>query len=193
MVPESKSGFFLKFIRNYRILKNTPRSGWLSCGIRLNEVENVADHTLDVAVLSMLLIDLFRENKFNVDGEKVLRIALVHDLEEAKLTDIPYPCKKYLKGLSGAKEEIAKEIFSESGKKEYLGLWKAKKEESAEGDIVGIADLLSMIYEHAEIRRRFKSPELDEHLKNCLSDLKPFIMKYKFIEEIIPEFNIQST
>jgi len=179
---------FMKFLGKYKILKNTPRSGWISCGIKLNEVENVADHTLDVAVIGMLLIDLFRENKFKVDGEKVLRAALIHDIEEAKLTDIPYPCKKYLNNLNKAKEEIAKEIFSECSKKNYIFLWNVKKQESVEGNIVEIADLLSMIYEHIELRRRFNSSELDEHLKNCLSDLKPYITKYKFLEKIMPVF-----
>ena len=48
-----------------------------------------------------------------------------------------------------------------------------------------------MIYEHAELKRlrmRIKTEELDEHLKNCLDDLKPFIKKYKFIKEVIPKF-----
>ncbi len=188
---------FLSFLRNYKILRDIPRSGWISCGIKLSEVESVAEHTLDTAVISMLLIDLFRKNGFEIDGEKILRAALIHDLEESILTDIPYPCKKYIPDLDKAKEKIVKEIFSNvnvnikdiEGKYKYLELWKEKKKGSIEGDIVEISDLLSMIYEHAELRRRhIKTEELDIHLKNCLDDLKPFIEKYKFIEEVIPKF-----
>jgi len=192
----------LKFIEKYKFLRNIPRSGWLSCGVRIYEVEKVSDHILDTTLISMLLVDLFRERNFKVDGEKVLKIALIHDIEEAVLTDIPYPCKKYLKNLNETKEEIAKEIFNEcfrdkgdknSGEnktaKIYLNLWKEKNNNSIEGEIVKIADLLSMIYEHYEIRKKFKTLELDEHLKNCMDDLKPFIEKYKFIEEIIPKMS----
>ncbi|MFN3527947.1 MAG: HD domain-containing protein [Candidatus Altarchaeaceae archaeon] len=180
----------LKFIEKYKILKNIPRSGWLSCGVKLNEVENVFDHTLDVTLISMLLIDIFRKENFKVDGEKTLRIALIHDIEESILTDIPYPCKKYLKNLKEAKEEVVKEIFKEcfENSEFYINLWKEKNNNSIEGEIVHIADLLSMIYEHYEIRKRFKTKELDEHLKNCMDDLKPFIEKYKFIEKILPKF-----
>ncbi len=186
---------FLSFLRNYKILRDIPRSGWISCGIKLNEVENVAEHTLDTAVISMLLTDLFRKNGFEIDGEKILRAALIHDIEESVLTDIPYPCKKYLPDLSKAKEEIAKEIFSRANIKEiegiykYIELWKEKKKGSVEGDIIEISDLLSMIYEHVEIRRtRMATEELAQHLRNCLDDLKPFIKKYKFIKEVIPKF-----
>ncbi|NCN64915.1 MAG: HD domain-containing protein [Candidatus Altiarchaeum hamiconexum] len=188
---------FLYFLRNYKILRDIPRSGWISCGIKLNEVESVAEHTLDTAVISMLLIDLFRKNGFEIDGEKILRTALIHDIEESILTDIPYPCKKYIPDLSKAKEEIAKDIFSNAnindieGGYKYIELWKEKKKGGVEGDIVEISDLLSMIYEHAELKRlrmRIKTEELDEHLKNCLDDLKPFIKKYKFIKEVIPKF-----
>ncbi len=186
---------FLSFLRNYKILRDIPRSGWIFCGIKLNEVENVAEHTLDTAIISMLLTDLFRKNGFEIDGEKILRSALIHDVEESVLTDIPYPCKKYLPDLSKAKEEIAKEIFSRANLKDiemkykYLELWKEKKKGTVEGDIIEISDLLSMIYEHAELRRRhIKTEELAQHLRNCLDDLKPLIKKYKFLKEVIPKF-----
>lgn len=182
---------FLKFIENYKILRNIPRSGWISCGVKIYEVENVSVHILETTLISMLLVDLFREKNFIVDGEKVLKITLIHDIEEAILTDIPYPCKKYLKNLKEAKEEAAKEIFdkcasNEKEKNFYLNLWKEKDNKSIEGEIVKISDLLSMIYEHYEIRKKFKTKELDEHLKNCLDDLKPFVEKYPFIKKIIP-------
>ncbi|CEG11931.1 putative Metal-dependent phosphohydrolase [groundwater metagenome] len=186
---------FLSFLRNYKILRDIPRSGWIFCGIKLNEVENVAEHTLDTAIISMLLTDLFRKNGFEIDGEKILRSALIHDVEESVLTDIPYPCKKYLPDLSKAKEEIAKEIFSRANLKDiemkykYLELWKEKKKGTVEGDIIEISDLLSMIYEHAELRRRhIKTEELAQHLRNCLDDLKPLIKKYEFLKEVIPKF-----
>ncbi|CEG11332.1 putative Metal-dependent phosphohydrolase [groundwater metagenome] len=186
---------FLSFLRNYKILRDIPRSGWIFCGIKLNEVENVAEHTLDTAIISMLLTDLFRKNGFEIDGEKILRSALIHDVEESVLTDIPYPCKKYLPDLSKAKEEIAKEIFSRANIKDidmkykYLELWKEKKKGTVEGDIIEISDLLSMIYEHAELRRRhIKTEELAQHLRNCLDDLKPLIKKYEFLKEVIPKF-----
>lgn len=193
---------FLSFLRNYKILRDIPRSGWISCGIKLYEVESVAEHTLDTTIISMLLIDLFRKNKFVIDGEKVLRISLIHDIEESVLTDIPYPCKKYIPDLSKVKENIAMDIFSGAKIKDiegidggidrnynYFELWNEKKKETVEGDIVKISDLLSMIYEHVELRRtKNATDELDEHLKNCIDDLEPFVKKYGFIKDIIPKF-----
>lgn len=60
-------------------IKDLPRSGWL-CK-KVENPETVADHSLGLA----LLVLLFTPD--NLDRDKCLRLAVVHDLAEAKIGD----------------------------------------------------------------------------------------------------------
>lgn len=68
-----------------------PRTGWLLRGIR--PCESIADHSYAVALTVMLLVDALRDEGVDVDGERALRMALVHDTPEAKTGDILMPQK----------------------------------------------------------------------------------------------------
>lgn len=72
-------------------MSDLPRTGWLLRGIR--PCESIADHSYGVAVTVMLLVDALRAAGVEVDGERALRLALVHDVPEAKTGDIPMPQK----------------------------------------------------------------------------------------------------
>ena len=129
----------INFIIEYQILKKIPRAGWLVCWVPLNEVKTVALHTLDTAVISMLLVDLFKgKGYYSVDCEKVLRIALIHDQPETRIGDIALPNKKYFEGKENLKkyeENALSGILSEfEMPQKYLELWK-NKGTGIEGDI----------------------------------------------------------
>ena len=74
-------------------LKLLPRTGWLLNGVQ--PCESVAEHTCAVALLALALAE-----SINADWEaqglrqplevgKVARLALIHDLAESVLTDLP--------------------------------------------------------------------------------------------------------
>ena len=65
-------------------LKHLFRRGWLKRGISAAECETVAEHTFGNAMLCLLLAG----ERPELDGHKVLRLALVHDLGEAYVGDI---------------------------------------------------------------------------------------------------------
>lgn len=125
-----------------RILKNIPRSGWLQKEIPSYDAETVAEHSFEVAVISLALT-LNLDKK--VDTEKVLTMALVHDLSESVLGDSPKALTERLS--EGLKHEIESETVenitgSETIRKifeEYV------KGESLEAKIVKIADKLSTL------------------------------------------------
>src|SRR5688500_12817172 len=58
-------------------LADLPRSGWLLRGVR--PCESIADHSFGVAMVTMLLVDAVRAEGLAIDGERALRMALVHD------------------------------------------------------------------------------------------------------------------
>jgi putative hydrolase of HD superfamily len=83
----------IRYLEQVNHLKVLPRTGWLLAGVR--PCESVADHTCAVALLAMTLaatIDAgWAEEGLErpLDTGRVLALALVHDLAEAMLTDLP--------------------------------------------------------------------------------------------------------
>lgn len=78
----NRSTEFLRFWSSVLRLKRLRRQGWIDRGV--TEPESTADHTFGVALLAWLLA---REQP-EFDAEKVLLLALVHDLPEALAGDV---------------------------------------------------------------------------------------------------------
>jgi len=124
-------------------LKTIPRMGWRVRGVTSGE--SVAEHSFAVALICMLMADRIEEP---VDREKLLMIALLHDLPEHMLGDIHAPAAKILG--EEAKEEaelrILERLFDgiEEGPR-YVKLWKEFAERSSvEGRLVRAVDKLEM-------------------------------------------------
>lgn len=124
-------------------LKTIPRMGWRVRGVR--DGESVAEHSFAVAVISMLLASRMG---IDVDVEKLLKIALIHDLPEHMLGDIHAPATRLLgQNVKEAAElRILEELFGSLDEAdEYIGLWKEFAERSSvEGRIVRAIDKLEM-------------------------------------------------
>ena len=74
-------------------LKRTPRTGWLDRGVSVSTVESVADHAFRVALLAWAVARLPGGDTAAepIDPDRVLLIALAHDLPEAIAGDpTPY-------------------------------------------------------------------------------------------------------
>lgn len=72
-------------------LKSVPRTGWRDRGLDALQVESVADHSFGVALLAWTSALQRQAEGVAVDPERVLKLALVHDLAEAKTGDTtPY-------------------------------------------------------------------------------------------------------
>ena len=71
-----------KFFEKVLELKNVPRQGWKE-KLEIDNPESVADHSYSTTVLSMILSDMK-----GLDTEKIIRMALLHDLAESIIGDI---------------------------------------------------------------------------------------------------------
>jgi len=121
-------------------LSDLPRTGWLLRGVR--PCESIAEHSHGVALTVMLLVDALREEGVAVDGEKALRMALVHDAPEAKTGDIPMPQKT--EGMSAAlhalEDGIAQQLLPDPEP------WREMSAgESLEARVVKAADKIQMM------------------------------------------------
>jgi putative hydrolase of HD superfamily len=85
-------------------LDRIARAGYVLRGV--SEPESVAAHSHFVALLTLLVLDAHPEE---FDRERALAMALIHDLPEAVLMDIPMPAgNAYLKA---AKDDAEQAIF----------------------------------------------------------------------------------
>jgi putative hydrolase of HD superfamily len=72
-------------------LKDLPRTGWLLRGV--GRPESVAAHGYGTTLATLLLLDLVDAP---LDRERALALAVLHDLPEAALGDVPTPAARHL-------------------------------------------------------------------------------------------------
>ena len=70
-------------------LKSVPRTGWRDRGIDTLQVESVADHSFAVALLAWACALQRQAEGAAIDPERVLKLAIIHDLAEAETGDSP--------------------------------------------------------------------------------------------------------
>jgi putative hydrolase of HD superfamily len=102
------------------MLKLLPRTGWLQRGIP--NPESVAEHTFGVATLALLIGDAID----GLDRGKLLAIALLHDMAEALLSDLPASAKRFIgaEHKHAAERRALEEMLARlDNHAEYLALW----------------------------------------------------------------------
>jgi putative hydrolases of HD superfamily len=100
-------------------LKKVKRAGWVNAGVK--NAESVADHSFRVAFMAMILAD-----DLDCDKTKLMEMALVHDLAESVIGDIPTPTwakKEIIEKKLLAERDAINSIFAKIGKKMFVDLW----------------------------------------------------------------------
>jgi 5'-deoxynucleotidase YfbR-like HD superfamily hydrolase len=126
-------------------LKRTRRAGWVRCGVP--NAESVADHTFRTAFIAMILGDTM-----GLDTDKLIQMALIHDLAELATGDItphdrPSPWEKQ------AMENAAFNLILKDlpGRDKYLCLWEEYLDQgSIEAKILAGIDKLEMAIQACE-------------------------------------------
>lgn len=176
-------------------LKQMPRTGWLLCNVSLTDVEDVAQHTFDVAAITLLLADELERTGTKLNRERALSMAVVHDWAEASIGDFPYTALKYL-GPAGTKKRFEKRAFEDllgrlPNKEKYLKLWQEYSEKrSPEAKLVHAADYLSMLVQAVKYRERGnRSKELDELWRTVHKDIKIYEKELLPVMALIKELD----
>ena len=150
----------LDFIEEIGVLKNLPRTGWRFQGIK--DGESVADHCYRVSLLSMILADLLKTHGVSLDAEKVMRMALLHEVAEARIGDVPFPALEYISEdvKENGENTAVKSMFDAFGVvgEKYIDIWEEfESNTSVEGQLVRAADKLELMiqaYEYEKIGYR---------------------------------------
>ncbi len=118
------------------------------------EFDNLSEHMFRVAWLSMLICKM--ENAG--DHEKILKIALIHDIAESRTGDVHYISRQYTK----RNEELAiDDMLEKTVFEDFKNVWNEyEKRESIEARIVKDADNLSVDMELVE--QAYKGNKLKE-------------------------------
>lgn len=145
-------------------LKLLPRTGWLQRGVALPE--SIAEHTFGVATLALLVGDSIA----GLDRGRLLAIALLHDLAEVALGDVPATARRLLGAhVKHAAERAAlEELFAQiPNRHDYLALWdEYTTASSAEARLVKDLDRIDMLTQ-ALLYERAGNRNLDEFWVNA--------------------------
>ena len=131
-------------------LKRLDRTGWVLRGLAPG-AESVAAHSYGVAFTAMLLADEVRARGVELDVERVLRIALLHDLAEARTGDMPRTMALYYGAAARRSAERAAfdDMVRQLGERrasDYGALHEDyEARESVEARLVKAADIVDLL------------------------------------------------
>ena len=152
--------------------------------------ESVAEHAFFTTYITSILCDLLEKEGVQVNREKALMMALVHDSEEMFSGDILSPFKHHSSEVKNAikkvNQELIKEVFTDLPtdlQERYVALWNEEgKQESVEAQMVKVADRISLIGKCAEEVRagnEFFKKMHDRELEALQNDTKEWWQKIK--------------
>lgn len=131
-------------------LKRLPRAGWQMRGVP--HVESVAEHSFGTAFVALALADLMAAeggDRPQMDREKVLVMAVLHDLAEVRLTDLPAAAGRLIPAAVKSHAEttaIAELLEPLPGAARLQAMWdEFETASTAEGRLVRDADKLEMM------------------------------------------------
>jgi len=138
-------------------LKRLDRTGWTLRGLP-NGTESVAAHSFGVTVAAMFLGDEINAHGGSVDLEKVLRMALLHDLAETRVGDMPKTAVSYFG--SAARRKAETDAFADvleatgANRVRYQALYEEYEvRESLEAQIVKAADVVDLLVQALALER----------------------------------------
>ncbi len=143
-------------------LKHLPRAGWLLA--KVSGPESVADHTTATTILALFLAEMVNQDLMDnglttpLDIPRVVTLALLHDLAESVLTDLPKRSSQLLGAdvKHGAESQAMTQILADlPNAAYYLDLWgEYDAGITPEARLVKDADKLEMVHQALSYAQR---------------------------------------
>ncbi len=135
----------LNFFENIFTLKNLYRQGWVKYwNVEEEKCESVGDHIFSMAVMSYIFAKEYRKD---LDADRVLRVALFHDLPEAIVGDIPVADNFPVEEKQKLEEDAVQKLFvGLKSREHFIKLWQEyANDESEEAKFVRQMDRLEFV------------------------------------------------
>ncbi len=189
----------LLFLQEAIRLKRIVRSGWIYSGVPLSQVESVADHSQFVTMITMLICFDEKAKGKDINLEKALIMAHIHDLSESVSQDINRCIRKFAPEKfdafkndldKNAANSLFEKLPKEQGEilQEYFAEFQDKK--SIEARIVSEADRLETILQMKNYIQNGLSREMfsDFYISfNQEADNYEFSLVKKLAKELLEE------
>ena len=170
-----------EFFQKVLELKNVQRRGWKE-KLEINNPESVADHSYSTAVISMILSDIK-----GLDTEKIIKMALLHDLAESITGDIT-PDKITKEKKNKIETDAIKNILQNlpsNISQTYFKIWNEYQENyTNEAILLHEIDKLEMAFQAKSYQSQGISDE------KIITFLQPAInnIKNKKVREVLSKF-----
>ncbi len=177
----------IALMRDVLRLKRTVRSGWPYYGVR--DAESVAEHSFGVAFLTIILVDELKARGFELDAEKAIRMAVLHEIGESRISDLHLEARIWLgfEHVSKAEAAAVEAVLSQIGDsgKPLMELWREFEDgESVEAVVVRAADKIEMMLQGLEYET--EGYRALDPIFSAPQNLKYFD-KIPFLREIVDE------
>ena len=141
-----------KVLHDFLTLKKIRRTGWQLRGIRNGE--SIADHCFGVILLTYMLA---HNQGVAINREKAVAIAIIHEIGECRVGDIPYTALGYFPDKSQIETKAVEDILTPLGATttaESLSLFREFEEGSSiEARFVKAIDKFDMLITAAEYEK----------------------------------------
>jgi putative hydrolase of HD superfamily len=138
-------------------LKHLDRTGWTLRGMT-NGTESVASHSFGVSIAAMMLADEINSRGVQLDTERVLRMALLHDWAETRVGDMPRTATHYFG--ADARKLAEGRAFADivagagAGESKYKTLYgDYEQRQSLEARLVKAADVIDLLIQAYALER----------------------------------------
>jgi len=159
----SKGKVQLSLLLEALSLKNLPRTGWV---LRNAPHESVAEHTYGTAIIALILSRM--EKLPPKDEYALLRLALLHDLHEARIGDLVPEQKKK---LQPDEEKVEREMLSDTPLSPEIALLSGARASKRVTLLANDADRLDMLFRAVE-NRKGGHARMQEFIDSALSQIK---------------------
>jgi putative hydrolase of HD superfamily len=173
-----------KVFHDFLTLKKLGRTGWQLRGIRNGE--SIADHCFGVVLLSYMLAPIM---SVQINRDRAVAIAIVHELGESRVGDIPFTALKYFPDKSRIEMQAVEDILTPLGQSltsENLEIFREFEEgSSVEARFVRAIDKLDMLITASEYEKTGFSGLTDFwHNNSTFKSLEEFPELAKYAEHL---------
>lgn len=186
----------LKLLKKLNSLKREKRTGWLESGVELDKAEDVAQHTYETVSIVLILV---QEAVEEIDTQKVLKMATIHDWPEIVTGD--FSKKQTEKIGKDKKRKLEKSAFKkileecESSREELVKLWEEYDDKNTkEAKLVFVADRLSILLEINHLNNRgIENKKLKKIGEDVKSELLDHIDEFDFLPDLLKSLDYDIT